>query len=169
MKRIMIIGPGNAGKSTLAIKMAGTLQIPVFHLDQFYWLAGWIPKDKDLWEAEHALLLEKPEWIIEGDFSNLYNIRAKHADTIIFMDMPSHTLIKRSFLRRIIYRGVSRPDMTKGNVERFDYGYYRYIRWILRYDRSKASDLIKEHKIDKRIFILTNQKDINLFLDSLTS
>jgi len=40
MDRIMIIGCGGAGKSTLARKLGEKLSIPVVHLDKLWWKPG---------------------------------------------------------------------------------------------------------------------------------
>jgi adenylate kinase family enzyme len=37
MRRIVIIGPLGAGKSTLALELGRMLGIPVHHLDWLYW------------------------------------------------------------------------------------------------------------------------------------
>lgn len=45
----MIIGPGNAGKSTLAVELGKKLKLPIYHLDKIGWQAGWVatPKEKN--------------------------------------------------------------------------------------------------------------------------
>ncbi|MGI4789951.1 MAG: hypothetical protein ACRYFS_14005 [Janthinobacterium lividum] len=40
MKRAAVIGPGGAGKSTLARQMGEKLALPVVHLDVVYWHEG---------------------------------------------------------------------------------------------------------------------------------
>ncbi|WP_369974648.1 hypothetical protein [Paraliobacillus sp. X-1268] len=74
MRKIMIIGSGGSGKSTLAKTLGEILDIPVYHLDAYFWKPGWNPierselarfkKDKlpsireRLNSAQHAQLLE---------------------------------------------------------------------------------------------------------------
>jgi len=41
-KKIIIVGCGGAGKSTLAVLLGKKLNINVVHLDKLYWLSGWI-------------------------------------------------------------------------------------------------------------------------------
>ena len=41
MQRIIIIGCGGAGKSTLARKLGEVLDLPVVHLDQLFWKPNW--------------------------------------------------------------------------------------------------------------------------------
>lgn len=169
MKKIMIIGPGNAGKSTLALKLGKKLHLPVYHLDQYFWLSDWQPKDRERWVSEHLALVNKPEWIIEGDFGGLYDIRAQHADTILFLDIPKRVLIIRSFIRRIKYFGKTRPDITEGNIEKFDKEYYGYLKWLVTYDRSKPLGIINKYKEEKSTFILKSKKDVKQFLRSSLS
>jgi adenylate kinase family enzyme len=39
MKRVLVVGSGGAGKSTLARRLGGRLGVEVIHLDRFYWRA----------------------------------------------------------------------------------------------------------------------------------
>ncbi len=41
MKRVMVIGGPGSGKSTLARRLHAISGLPLFHLDQLYWRAGW--------------------------------------------------------------------------------------------------------------------------------
>ena len=41
MRKIMVIGSGGAGKSTVATEIGRLLSLPVFHLDAFFWNPGW--------------------------------------------------------------------------------------------------------------------------------
>jgi len=41
MKKIALIGSSGAGKSTLSRELTAMLSIPVYHLDQLNWRAGW--------------------------------------------------------------------------------------------------------------------------------
>ena len=40
-KRVLIIGNGGAGKSTLAVKISEKFKLPAVHLDRLWWLEGW--------------------------------------------------------------------------------------------------------------------------------
>jgi adenylate kinase family enzyme len=45
MRRVMVIGCGGAGKSTLARILAARLELPLIHLDFHYWGPNWKPTD----------------------------------------------------------------------------------------------------------------------------
>ena len=50
-KKILIIGCGGAGKSTLAVKMGKRFELPVIHLDKLWWLPGRIARSADGFDA----------------------------------------------------------------------------------------------------------------------
>jgi len=49
MKRILVIGSGGAGKSTVATRLAQLLDLEVNHLDKFYWRPGWVETPPEEW------------------------------------------------------------------------------------------------------------------------
>ena len=46
MERVMIIGCGGAGKSTLARQLGEVTGLPVVHLDKLFWKSGWVESSK---------------------------------------------------------------------------------------------------------------------------
>ena len=42
MQRILVIGSPGAGKSTLSHQLAERTGLPLHHLDQLFWLSGWV-------------------------------------------------------------------------------------------------------------------------------
>lgn len=51
MKKVLIIGSGGAGKSTLSQKLGAKLAIPVIHLDMHFWKPGWVEAERTEWRA----------------------------------------------------------------------------------------------------------------------
>jgi hypothetical protein len=41
-KRWLLLGPGGAGKTTLAGELSKALGLPVIYLDRHYWKPGWV-------------------------------------------------------------------------------------------------------------------------------
>ena len=50
--RIQVIGPTNAGKSTLAARLGEVLGIPATDLDALYWKPDWVGSSDEEWQAE---------------------------------------------------------------------------------------------------------------------
>jgi adenylate kinase family enzyme len=53
MQRVVILGPGGAGKTTVAEAIAGRTGLPVVYLDTLFWREGWTPAPAD--KARRAL------------------------------------------------------------------------------------------------------------------
>ncbi len=162
----MLIGPGNAGKSTLAVELGKILGLPVFHLDRIFWLPNWIEKERQLFNEEQRSLVAKDRWIIEGDFYKSYDIRAERADTIIYLNVPRRLLIPRFFKRVYRYRGRTRPDMTAGNHEKVNID---YLKWLYYYDRNVPMTLVNKYRDSKEIYVFEKPREIEVFLRSLKS
>ncbi|UUE17787.1 hypothetical protein LQZ13_09965 [Leuconostoc mesenteroides] len=94
MKRVLLIGSGGAGKSTLARKMSKQLNITAFHLDKLLWKPNWQMTPK----PEQAIivhnLVRQDSWIIDGNYNGTLDIRVAAADTIVFLDRSRYVSIK---------------------------------------------------------------------------
>ena len=127
MNKIMIIGSGGAGKSTLARKLGEKLNIEVFHLDSLLWRPNWEMVSREEQREIQNDLIKKEQWIIDGNYGGTMDVRLEAADTIIFMDFPRVICLYRAVKRYFQYRGKSRPDMVEGNDERLD---WNFLKWI---------------------------------------
>jgi adenylate kinase family enzyme len=127
MKRILILGSGGAGKSTLASRLGELLKLEVIHLDSYYWKSGWIETPKEEWEEVIERLIIGDSWIIDGNYSRTLGQRIKECDTVIFLDRSRWICLWRVLKRRIMYRNGKRPDMAAGCEEKLD---IEFMRWI---------------------------------------
>ena len=167
MKRIAIIGPGGAGKSTLARQIGGRLGLPVIHLDAHYWGAGWIEPPKDVWEQRVRGLAGGETWIMDGNYGGTMELRLAAADTIIFLDLPPLLCLWRVGARRLRYRGRTRPDMGPGCPERLTWVFLKYV-WNYRRDRRPGIlGRMDRYAEGRRIVHLQTPGQIRRFLDGL--
>ena len=168
MARVAIIGPGGAGKSTLARQLGEKTGLPVVHLDSVYWNAGWVETPKEVWAQTVRELTERGAWITDGNFGGTMNLRLAAADTIIFLDLPRVVCIMRVLRRFLKYRHQSRPDMAPGCPEKLD---FVFLKWIWNYRRDRRPGILKrisEHATQARLVHLRTPAQVRRFLNGLT-
>jgi adenylate kinase family enzyme len=87
-RRIMINGPSNAGKSTLADAIARKLDIPAVHLDRFSHeeQGNWVPRSEEAFQALHDAAIADQSWAMDGNYSRLMPQRYARATGIIVID-----------------------------------------------------------------------------------
>ncbi|WP_216831120.1 P-loop NTPase family protein [Alkalihalobacterium elongatum] len=173
MRRIMILGvSAGVGKSTFAQRLGRILNIEVFHLDKLYWKRNWVESTVEEFAAHQQKIVEKEKWIIEGNYSNTYDIRAKYADTIIYLELPLIVCISRVFKRLLLNIGKTRPDMAPGCKEKIDYEFLKFICTTYHSRKKKMNDRLEQfHQsgIQKNIIILKSKKDIQTYIDNLST
>ena len=127
MRRVLVIGPCGAGKSTLARELAPLMRLPLVHMDQLGWQAGWVETEKAELHARLAEVVAQDAWLIEGNYGSTLAPRLARADTVIYLDFPIRLCLWRLAKRIITHRGRSRPDMPEGCPERFDAAFFWYV------------------------------------------
>ena len=88
MKRAIIVGPGAAGKSTLAARLGGITGLPVIELDKLFWRPGLAPTPRDEWAVIQRRLAPRESSITDGDLGpyDVLDVRLHAADAIVFLD-----------------------------------------------------------------------------------
>lgn len=172
MNRIMVMGvSAGVGKSTFARGLGELLDIHVYHLDALYWKPGWVEAPPEEFAAKQQKIVNQDQWIIEGNYSNTYDIRAQSADTIIYLELPLIVCLYRVFKRWILHIGKVRPDMGEGCKEKIDYQFIKFIctTYFPRKKKTKAKlQAFKETGSHKNIITLTSKKEIQSYLEALT-
>lgn len=165
MNRIMIIGSGGAGKSTLARQVGETTGLPVVHLDVLYWQKGWTPTPDEEWKTLSADLVAQPRWIIDGNYGGTMELRFDAADTIVFVDTPRRIRLWRVVKRRVANRGRSRADMAPDCHEKLD---WEFLKWVWNYDRSRKPGImsrLERLSATRNVVIVRNDRDYQDFVE----
>lgn len=167
MQRIVIVGPGGAGKSVLARKMGERLGLPVIHLDAHYWRAGWVSTPRDEWRAKVRAMLDGERWIIDGNYGSTAAMRMAAADTIVFLDFPRRISIPRVIRRAVTYRGRTRPDLAEGCPEQVPLEFLRYLWRYPRDGRRVIVSAMENEGAHARHIVLRSPRQVERFLASL--
>jgi adenylate kinase family enzyme len=146
MQRLLVIGPCGAGKSTVSGRLGEMLSVPVFHLDRLHWKAGWIEGSKEELRKDLEPIIAQERWRIDGNYGSTMDIRIDRADAIINLDYPIPLCFWRALKRVWKFRGRTRPDMTEGCPERFDFDFFLYIAMWNWNARPKTERLLTGHE-----------------------
>jgi len=160
----MVIGSGGSGKSTLSRKLGEITGIPVIHLDSLYWQPGWVEPDKEEWRDTMAREIERPSWIMDGNFGGTREMRMRAADTVIFLDLPRWLCMLRVLKRRLTHTGETRPDMAEGCPEKVD---LKFLAWVWTYKRRSGRRVLEELSAmpHKRLIRLRTRHEVAAFLE----
>src|SRR5581483_8412614 len=121
MRKILVIGMSGSGKSTLAIKLGKKLQLPVIHLDNYFYKSRNGTVSSKEWDQFIAHLVKQKVWIIDGFYPRTLDIRLQEADTVIFLDFPKWKSIARlvkAGIRGIKNGRVGQPSFLKTKISK---------------------------------------------------
>jgi len=174
MNRIILIGSGGSGKTTLARRLGRKLGIETFHLDTLLWRPGWTLATREEQIALQRELVRGERWIIDGNYGGTLGIRMAAADTIILLDFPPLLCLWRVIRRRLSYLGRTRPDMAEGCVEGIwlsatDREFFSRVRRFRRKGLPSIMRAIAEYGGGKQVITIRSKGDIEAFLAGLTS
>ncbi len=158
MNKIMVIGCPGSGKSTFSVALHKITGIPLFHLDMMYWNADRTTVDKSVFRERLSKVIQKSEWIIDGNYGSTIELRLQACDTVIFLDYTLDTCLDGIKQRR----GKIRPDMPWIETEE-DAEFIEFIKSYNSQSRPKVLELLKRYR-DKEVFIFTNRSQADEFL-----
>ncbi|HET9059759.1 MAG TPA: hypothetical protein VFN61_07545 [Acidimicrobiales bacterium] len=85
----MIVGPGGAGKSTFAKRLAAATGTEPTEIDKLFWQGGLRPLSVEEWEALQEATFSGDAWIADGDLGpyDSIHVRLRRAGTVVMLDV----------------------------------------------------------------------------------
>ncbi len=163
----MILGPGGAGKSTLARRLGERTGLPVVHLDRHFWRPGWVETPREEWRLVQRELLAGDSWIADGNYSATLDARLPRADTVIFLDFSMWRAVPRA-LRRTL-RNWGNDVQAAGCPERLDRQFLWWVATYRRRSRPKVLAAIAKDAGHARLHVLRRPRDVDRFLRAVTT
>src|SRR5436309_1121214 len=77
--------------------------------------------------AGKSTLADTPEWVMDGNFAETFDLRMPRADTLVWLDYPRSTCARRILTRAITDYRKQKPDLPEGCPEQFD---AKLLRWV---------------------------------------
>ena len=139
MKKVIVIGCPGSGKSTISRELHNKTGIPLYHLDMMYWNADRTTVEKSVFLERLSTVLEKDEWIIDGNYSSTMELRMAACDTVIFLDYPLDVCLDGIKERR----GKPRSDMPWIETEE-DAEFIEFIKSYNEQQKPKVLELLEK-------------------------
>lgn len=127
-RRIMICGPSNSGKSTLAVAIGRKLGVDAIHVDRFRHLPNtdWVPRPDGEFAQLHDAAITADAWVMDGNYSKLIPQRRARATGIVLLSNNRAANFGR-YLRRTLFER-DRAGALDGAHDSIK---WEMIHWIL--------------------------------------
>ena len=126
--RIMICGPSNAGKSTLARAIGTSLERPVIYLDLLFHLprTNWQPRPKEEFVSLHDAAITGESWVIEGNYFGTVPQRLARATGIVLLGSEPWRAAARN-VRRTLFETKKRAGQLEGGIDKLSLEFFQFI------------------------------------------
>ena len=158
MKRMIVIGCPGSGKSTLSRMLHNKTGIPLYHLDRMYWNEDKTTVEKSVFFERLSGVLEKDEWIIDGNYGSTMELRMAACDTVFFLDYPLEVCLDGIKERR----GKPRDDLPWIETEE-DAEFIEFIKSYNEQQRPGVLELLEKNS-NKRVYVFQNRDEADAFL-----
>ena len=161
MKKIIVIGCPGSGKSCFSRVLRDKTDIPVYHLDMMFWNSDKTTVERSVFLERLAAVLEKDEWIIDGNYSSTMEQRLEACDTVFFLDFPTELCLEGVRQRR----GKPRDDIPWIETEE-DEEFMEYIKDFSESHRLGIVSLLEKYK-HKNITVFHSREESDRFLSGV--
>jgi adenylate kinase family enzyme len=149
------------------MRLADILELPLIHLDQYFWKPGWVPSLIEDFAIDVKALAERDQWIMDGNYGRTLGHRLPRADHVVYVGC-SGFVCSWAFLRRAVtWRGRQRPDMGIGCPDLVE---WKMIWSVLRQQRGhQARTLARVKSIapDKPVTLVRSRSEAKRLLASI--
>jgi len=116
MQRISVVGNSGSGKTTAARHLAHVLGVPHVELDAIFHQPGWQELPTAEFREQVTRLVQGESWVVDGNYTAVRDLIWNRADTVIWLDLPRHRVMRR-VVGRTLSRMLLRRELWNGNRE----------------------------------------------------
>lgn len=159
MKKVMVIGSPGAGKSTFARKLRDATGLPLFYLDMIWHKPDQTNVSVEEFDRRLGEIVEKDQWIIDGNYQRTLEVRLKVCDTVFLLDYPLECCFSGAEARI----GRKREDMPWTETEFEE----EFRQWILDFSEKQLPQIYKmleQYGEMKKLVIFHTREEADLYL-----
>jgi len=172
--RIAVHGASGSGKTTLATELAVRLGVPRTELDGLFHQPGWTRLATDEFRAVVAQEVERPGWVMDGNYRQVRDLVWDRAQMIVVIDLP-RCRVMGQLIRRTVTRSVVPADLWNGNRESCRNLFSRdddrnVVLWSWRTHHRYHEEVPAEARADAphaRVVVLSSRRALGEFSDRL--
>src|SRR5690349_21496399 len=167
MNRVMLIGNGGGGKTTLAYQIAKQYRLPLTEIDTLQFQPGWVRTPEPALRAAIQAAHRAERWLIDGFGPwDLIEERARLADTIIFVDHPIWVHFWWACERQIAaalggQRVGGPPDCDLRDVTK---QMFETLWWVHEHLRPSLVALVEMYQATKTVVWIHSPEELDRFI-----
>lgn len=158
-KKVIVIGCSGGGKSTFSKQLAEITGLPLYNLDNIYWLPDTSHLERPVFIKKQKEIMKNDSWIIDGNYRGTVKYRIKNCELAYFFDMPPEVCIE----------GVLKRDRKREDIAcelEPDEELINDIKTYSKVARPKVLSLFKKYPKVK-VITFKNHKEVDKYLEEL--
>lgn len=167
--RVLVVGCSGAGKSTMSQKLAARFALPYVSMDrEFFWLPGWVARERSQQRSMIAAKAAEDRWIMDGSNPSSFDIRLPRTDIVLWVRPPRLTCLRGVLRRGVRHFGRTRPDMAPGCMEQLPDR--EFLSYIWNFERRHTPLFIRNFDLygpEVPVLVLKSRRQIGKLLELL--
>lgn len=112
MNRVVVVGSSGSGKTTVARRLADSLDLRHLEMDSVFHRDGWADEAPIHFVPALDEFTQAERWVVDGNYTShgVRDVVWPRADTFIWLDLPRRTTMSR-VVRRTLRRVFTREEL----------------------------------------------------------
>ena len=157
--RIIVIGCCGGGKSLFSKQLAEITELPLYHLDNIYWLPDASHLERPEFIKRQKEIMKTDRWIIDGNYGGTMKYRVRRCELVYFFDIPTEVC-----LEGVMKRDKFRDDIAcqiEPDDELLD-----FIKNYRKKTKPKVMRLLRSHP-EVKVITFKSHKEVDDYLKKL--
>jgi adenylate kinase family enzyme len=161
-RRIMIFGLPGSGKTTFSIQLSELTNIPLYHLDRYFFIENWEERDYQEFMDIQKGIVDQEEWILDGNAIRSFETRYKRTELALYFRFNRLLCIWRT-IKRIFLQDAYCLDIPPGCKKSVR---CKLLKYLWNFHRTVNTSLENLKKKYPNVSLITFQKnsDVKRFI-----